>query len=64
MVRQIAYEIYLRRINEGHPGDDYSDWMQAERELEKLTGDPSDVSRSKAMVRREHFDSYDAIAGM
>jgi predicted amino acid racemase len=38
LLRQIAYEIYVSRLREGIPGDAYSDWMQAEKELEKLTG--------------------------
>jgi predicted amino acid racemase len=38
LVRQIAYEIYVSRLREGIPGDTYSDWMQAEKELGKLTG--------------------------
>jgi hypothetical protein len=31
-VRLRAYEIYLRRANE--PGNDVSDWLEAERELQ------------------------------
>jgi len=40
LVRQLAYEIYENRIREGLPGDAYSDWLQAEKELEKLTSAP------------------------
>jgi hypothetical protein len=41
MVRQLAYEIYMHRMLEGVPGDACSDWYQAEKELEKLTGIPN-----------------------
>jgi len=41
LVRQLAYEIYLHRMQEGLPGDECSDWYQAEKELEMLTGTPS-----------------------
>ncbi len=33
LVRQRAYEIYLRRMQEGTPGDEWTDWLQAEMEL-------------------------------
>jgi hypothetical protein len=32
-IRKRAQEIYLRRIEEGSPGDSESDWLQAEEEL-------------------------------
>jgi hypothetical protein len=41
VVRQFAYEIYIHRIQEGLPGDAYSDWLQAEKEMEKLTSTPN-----------------------
>jgi hypothetical protein len=34
-VRRRAYDLYLRRMAEGGPGDDKADWAQAERELKK-----------------------------
>jgi hypothetical protein len=34
-VRRRAYELYAKRVAEGKPGDDKSDWAQAERELRK-----------------------------
>jgi hypothetical protein len=38
VIRRRAYEIYLGR--KGGPGDHLSDWIQAERELERVTGHP------------------------
>lgn len=32
-LRTRAYEIYLERCEKGAPGDELSDWAQAEREL-------------------------------
>lgn len=32
-IRKRAQEIYLKRIEEGTPGDSDSDWLQAEEEL-------------------------------
>lgn len=32
-IRARAYEIYLKRCNDGQGGDALSDWLQAEREL-------------------------------
>jgi len=37
MVRQLAYEIFMYRMEEGLPGDACSDWYQAEKELDILT---------------------------
>ena len=34
-IRIRAYEIYIER--DGQPGDELSDWLQAERELESKT---------------------------
>ena len=34
-VRRRAYEVYTKRIAEGRPGDDQSDWLEAERELKR-----------------------------
>jgi hypothetical protein len=34
-IRRRAYEIYLRRVAGGKPGDPKSDWVQAERELSR-----------------------------
>ena len=33
-IRKRAQEIYLKRIEEGTPGDADSDWHQAEKELQ------------------------------
>lgn len=32
-VQRRAYEVYMRRLASGAPGDEASDWAQAEREL-------------------------------
>jgi hypothetical protein len=32
-VAQRAYEIYLKRVSSGKPGDQVGDWLQAESEL-------------------------------
>jgi len=36
-VEQRAYEIYMRRISAGAPGDQVGDWLQAESELRSET---------------------------
>lgn len=41
LVRQLAYEIYQHRMQEGLPGDASSDWYQAEIELEIIAGIPN-----------------------
>lgn len=41
LVRQLAYEIYMHRMQEGLPGDACSDWYQAEKELEMLASIPN-----------------------
>lgn len=41
LVRQLAYEIFVHRMQEDLPGDPCSDWFQAEEELEKLTTAPN-----------------------
>lgn len=33
LIRERAREIYLRRMEQGTPGDADSDWLQAEQEL-------------------------------
>jgi hypothetical protein len=33
LVQRRAYEVYVRRLASGAPGDEASDWAQAEREL-------------------------------
>ena len=35
LIQKRAQEIYLKRIEEGTPGDADSDWFQAEEELSK-----------------------------
>jgi hypothetical protein len=35
-IRKRAEQIYLKRMEEGIPGDADSDWRQAEQELRKL----------------------------
>lgn len=32
-VRRRAYEVYLERTAKGRPGNELSDWLQAERDL-------------------------------
>jgi len=38
-IRIRAYEIYTER--DGQPGDELSDWLQAEREIESMAGSNS-----------------------
>ena len=45
LVRQLAYEIYMHRMQEGLPGDACSDWYQAEKEVETLTTAPNPTRR-------------------
>ena len=33
LIRNRAYELFLKRIKHGNPGDAESDWFQAEKEL-------------------------------
>lgn len=40
-IRGRAYEIYRGRTGSDRPGDEKSDWLQAERELSVLAPDPS-----------------------
>jgi hypothetical protein len=35
-IRRRAEEIYRARVNNGHHGDELSDWLQAERELKNV----------------------------
>ena len=37
LVQQRAHENYLKRIQNGTPGDTETDWLQAEKELMKKT---------------------------
>jgi len=57
LVRQIAYEIYVSRMREGIPGDAYSDWMEAEKELEKLTAVPVQSPISDRAVPSDSMSS-------
>jgi hypothetical protein len=34
-IRARAYEIYLRRVQDGEAGDAQADWLRAERELKE-----------------------------
>ena len=35
-IRRRAEEIYRARVNNGHHGDELSDWLQAEKELRSV----------------------------
>ncbi|MCL4222489.1 MAG: DUF2934 domain-containing protein [Phycisphaerales bacterium] len=51
-VRRRAYEIFLGRVRTGTPGDESSDWLQAEREIDR-GGDLIDsMTRPPIVVRK------------
>jgi hypothetical protein len=46
-IRARAYELFRSRVTSGRPGDDRSDWLQAEREIvAPATGTPGTSSPS------------------
>lgn len=51
-IRHRAYEIYQDRSRKGEAGDEESDWVQAEYELNGSAGDPA-ASRDVDAARRE-----------
>ena len=34
-IRKRAYELFMERVAKGRPGDERTDWLQAEKELRK-----------------------------
>ena len=48
-IRARAYEIYLRRVQDGEAGDAQADWRRAERELKEQ--DAAVAARGGALLR-------------
>lgn len=48
LIEEKAYEVYQRRVRSGVPGDQHSDWVQAEKEVhEELK--KADAGKSKGL---------------
>jgi hypothetical protein len=50
-IRTRAYELYVQRKGNGGQGDATSDWLQAERELNRSAPDPSATANTEIKVR-------------
>ncbi|HVZ93397.1 MAG TPA: DUF2934 domain-containing protein [Phycisphaerales bacterium] len=50
-IRTRAYEIYQHRNGKGDPGDETSDWLQAEQELNGAMPKPSSTIEARSPAR-------------